>query len=147
MSVITTGVFRIGADAELRYVPSGEAVINLSLAFNYGKKNSENKRPTTWIDAGLWGDRAASLAQHLTKGRSIFAVLEDLHIETYNKRDGTQGSKLVARIGRIDFISGLGDRQEGAAPGPAPAQAPAPRPATKPAGGSGFDDMDDDIPF
>ena len=44
--MILTGLARIGKDAELRYTASNEPVANLSLAFNYGRKGDDGKRPT-----------------------------------------------------------------------------------------------------
>lgn len=151
MSVMT-GVFRLGQDTETRYLPSGEPVANLSLAYSHGKKDQATGfRKSQWIDAGLWGDRATSLAQHLTKGTIVFAVLEDVHIEVFRSRDDSDKAKLVARVASIEFVGPKNrdeDRQQGRQQ-ERPA-APASRPtATAPraAGGSGFDDMDDDIPF
>lgn len=153
---VTTGVFRLGQDAEVRYLPNGDPVATLSLACNYGKKDPNTGfRKSQWYDAGLWGDRAASLAPHLTKGTTVFAVLEDVHIEVYRNRDGAEKAKLAARVASIEFVGGRGDRDSQgdaqaprqASTGPAPA-APASRPARPAAAaGSGFEDMDDDIPF
>jgi single-strand DNA-binding protein len=132
------GLARIGRDVELRHTPNGEAVANLSLAFTYGKRDSDGKRPTQWVEAALWGKRAESLAPYLLKGQQVVAYLEDVSIQTFRKQDGTDGVKLAARVGDLELIAGQGEAQA-----PAPTRAPAPRPAAP----SGFDDMDDDIPF
>jgi single-strand DNA-binding protein len=134
------GLARIGRDVELRHTPNGEAVANLSLAFTYGKRGADGKRPTQWVEAALWGKRAESLAPYLLKGQQVVAYLEDVSIQTFRKQDGTDGVKLAARVGDLELIAGQGEAQ---APAPAPTRAPAPRPAAP----SGFDDMDDDIPF
>ena len=134
------GLARIGKDAEVRYTPSGAAVANVSLAFTYGKKGDDNKRPTQWVDASLWGRRVESLAPYLTKGKQIVAYLEDVHIQTYTKGDGTQASKMAARIADLEFVAG-GEQAESQ-----PRQQPKPQAAPQ-SQGSGFDDMDDDIPF
>jgi single-strand DNA-binding protein len=150
---ILSGVFRLGQDAEVRYLPNGDPVATLSLACNYGKKDpGTGFRKSQWYDAGLWGDRAESLAPHLKKGTTLFVVLEDVHIETYTNRDGATKAKLAARIVSLEFVGsrerdsqGEGQQARPAAAPQAPASRPAaPRPA---AAGSGFDDMDDDIPF
>jgi single-strand DNA-binding protein len=134
------GLFTLGRDAELRTTSGGDQVASLALAYNYGRRAEGGKQPTQWIEAALWGERAAKLAEHLTKGRQFLIGIEDLHIETYDKRDGGQGVKLAGRIGSLEFTRG--EAQRPAAPPPAPA----PKPAAKPS--SGFDDMDDDsIPF
>jgi len=134
------GLARIGKDAEVRYTPSGAAVANVSLAFTYGKKGDDGKRPTQWVDASLWGQRVESLAPYLTKGKQIVAYLEDVHIQTYTKGDGTQASKMAARIADLEFVAG-GEQAESQ-----PRQQPKPQAAPQ-SQGSGFDDMDDDIPF
>lgn len=133
------GLFALGSDAELRYMPNGEPVLNMSLAFNYGPKDNDGKRASQWIDAGLYGKRAESLAEHLTKGTKIYAVLEDPHIETWPKKDGTQGTKLVARIASLEFA---GSNRQATNSASTPAQN-ASRSAGKAA--RGFDDSD--IPF
>jgi single-strand DNA-binding protein len=139
-----TGVFRIGKDAEVRESASGP-VINLALASNYGKKGSDGSRPTQWIEASLWGNRAEKLEQYLTKGQQIYATINDPHIETYPKRDGGEGVKLVGMIGEIELVGSKpsGDRESRPAREDRPArreQKPAPK-------SNSFDDMDDDIPF
>lgn len=134
------GLARIGKDAEVRFTPSGTAVANVSLAFTYGKKGEDGKRPTQWVDASLWGQRVESAAPHLQKGKQIVAYLEDVSTQSYIKGDGTQQTKMVARLADFEFVSeGSGDVQRAALAKPAP--------APRQAGGSGFDDMDDDIPF
>ncbi len=143
------GLARIGRDAELRYTQDGTAVAGVSLAFNYGKKdpNTGNK-PTQWVDASVWGQRAESLAPYLLKGTMLSVTLDDLHIETFPRQDGTQGHKLVGRISAIEFAS----RPESATNAPHQGQQrPAPqrqeRPATPRAPAANLADMDDDIPF
>ena len=131
------GLARIGRDVELRYTNTNEPVANISLAFTYGKKGSDGKRPTQWVEGVLWGKRAESLAPYLRKGGQIVAYLEDVHLQTFQKNDGSPASKLTGRISDIELIGG-GE----SAPAPAPARAPA-----KPkANSSGFDDFDD-VPF
>lgn len=143
------GMMRLGRDAELRYTPNSEPVTNLSLAYQYGKAGQDGKRPTQWIDAALWGKRAEALTQYLTKGGFHCFTLDEVHIQAFTKQDGSAGTKLVARVLDVE----LGSRQEAQAPAaPAPRPAPPPQqraPANAPraGGGSGFDDMDDDVPF
>lgn len=133
------GLAKIGRDAELRRTAAGEAVCSLSLAFNYGRKGEDGKQPTQWLDGALWGKRAESLAQYLVKGQGVMVTLQDVHIETFRKADGSDGVKLAGWVSDIAFAGPAPQRQE--APPPPP---PKPKPAPT---GSGFDDMDDDIPF
>jgi single-strand DNA-binding protein len=134
------GLARIGKDAEVRYTPGGAAVANVSLAFTYGKKGDDGKRPTQWVDASLWGQRAESLAPYIKKGGQIVAYLEDVSIQTFTKSDGTQATKMVARLVDLEFVSGGEQASSQPKPQPKPQAAPQSQ-------GSGFDDMGDDIPF
>lgn len=143
--MIMTGLARLGRDAEVRYLPDGKAVANLALAFNHGKKDGQGNRPTQWVDASIWGDRAEKLVDYLKKGTALVVVLEEPHIETYQK-DGQNVPKLVARVSSLEFAGSpaqSGQPAQQRQDPPPQRQAPAARPST-----SGFDDMDDDsIPF
>ena len=145
--MILTGLARLGRDAEVRFTPQGDPVANLALAFNYGKKGDDGKRPTAWVDAQLWGARAEALAPYLTKGTAVCVVLEDPHIETFERRDGQTGSTLRARVVSLEFASSSerGEQRQKPDGGDAYRQAKEGKPAPKT--GTGFDDMDDDIPF
>lgn len=61
----------VGKDAELRTTQSGDKVLGFSVAVDNGKDSSGNKRPATWFDCAVWGKRAESLAQHITKGSKL----------------------------------------------------------------------------
>ena len=146
-----TGLFTLGRDAETRVTQGGTTLVQLAVAYNYGRKGDDGKKPSQWVRASMFGKQAETLAPYLTKGKQISLVIRDLHIATFQKQDGSSGMKLVARVLDVE----LGSRQDAApAAAPAPAARPAPppqrqAPAPAPRGstGSGFDDMDDDIPF
>jgi single-strand DNA-binding protein len=140
------GLARVGRDVEVRYTQGGDAVASVSLAFSYGRKGDDGKKPTTWLDAALWGKRAEALAPYLTKGTLVTVTCEDAHIETFQKSGGGEGVKLAARITAIDLAGGGQPQQQAPAQQkPQPQQRPAQRQAA-PAGG-GFEDMDSDVPF
>lgn len=145
------GLARLGRDAEIRSTAGGDAVCNLSLAFSWGRKDDSGRRQTTWVEGVLWGKRAEALAEYLVRGQQVMVTIEDVRVETFQKRDGGEGVKLVGKVTSIEFA---GPPPQADAPAPAPRrQAPAPTPAPRqqraaaPAP-SGFDDMDDDsIPY
>lgn len=144
------GLARIGRDVEIRYTQGSDAVASLSLAFSYGRKGDDGKRPTQWVDASLWGKRAEALAPYLKKGGLVSVSLEDVHTEVYQGRSG-EATKVVARVVDIE-LAGSSERQQAAPAAQAPARQQQQRPAQpqRPAPapqGSGFSDMDDDIPF
>lgn len=139
------GLARLGRDAEVRYTQAGKPVATLALAFDYGRKEN-GKRPTQWVDAALFGERAEVLAPYLLKGQQLSVTVDDVHIETFQKSDGTQGVKLTGRVSNIDF-AGSPQQQNGQSQQPQqrPQQRPQSQPAAQPA--QDYDSFDDDIPF
>lgn len=130
-----TKLFRLGNNPQVRFTQNGDAVMSLSLAYNYGRK-VDGKKPSQWIDASLWGKQAEALQPHLSKGMQVVCSIDDLHIEEYEGKNG-KGHKLVGKIVGFDFAGGKPEAS------PARQDEPSPKRAD-----SGFDDMDDgDIPF
>ena len=139
-----TGLFTLGRDAETRVTQGGTTVVQLAVAYNYGRKGEDGKKPSQWVRASMFGKQAETLAPYLTKGKQVSLVIRDLHIATFQKQDGTTGTSLEGVADFDDFARG--PKQEGAAQAPAPA--PAQRPAPAPPPSSGFDEFDSsDVPF
>lgn len=147
------GTFRIGNDPELRYLPDGTAVTNLSLASNYGKRDAQtNRRQTQWVDAVLWGKHAEAVTQYLAKGREVTVTIDEPHNEEFQRHGGGVGYKLTGRISHLQLVGG--DPQQAQQP-----QRAAPQQQQRPAAQQGnagsaspqpapdFDQFDDDIPF
>lgn len=143
------GLARLGRDAEVRFTQAGKPVATLALAFSYGKKEN-GQRPSQWVDAALWGDRAEALAPYLLKGQQLSVTVDDVHIETFPKNDGTQGHKLTWRVSNIEF-AGSPPQQNGQSQPAAQAaprqQAQQPRQQSQPQPAPNYDSFDDDIPF
>ena len=132
---------QLGRDAEVRYLPNGDPVANFSVADSQGKDKT-----TIWWNCQLFGKRAESLSQYLTKGQSV-TVSGNITQRTYQK-DGVDKTAMEIRVSDVALQGGRKDDSQPAprqaAPRPAPSrQAPAHRGSQ----GSGFSDMDDDIPF
>ena len=142
-----TDIGRIGRDTEVRFTPGGDAVANLAIACEYGRKGQDGKRPTQWVDATLWGKQAEAMAPYLVKGQQVHFTIDDAHVETYKKSDGTDGVKLTGKVIIIKFAGSPPDAQQQAQrQTPQQRQAPQQRPAqTKPV--QDADNFDDDIPF
>ena len=126
--MLMTGLARLGNDPEVRYTPDGKPVMDMSLAFNYGRK-VDGKQPSQWISATMWGDRCEKLRPYLGKGQLVFVSMTEPHIEEYKRKDGTTGVSLRARVGELEFA---GSR---------------PQEQASPERSRGFDDLVDDIPF
>ena len=139
-----TGLFTLGRDAETRVTQNGTTVITLALAYNYGRKGEDGKKPSQWVRASMFGKQAEALIPYLTKGKQVSLVIRDLHIATFQKQDGSTGTSLEGVADFDDFARK--PKEVGDAPAPAPK--PAPRPAPPPSAGSGFDEFDgSDVPF
>lgn len=133
------GLARIGRDCELRTTHDGTPVASLSLAMDY---RAGREKATQWVQGDLWGKMAETLTQYLVKGKLVCVTLDDVHIEAFQRRDGTEGTKLVGRVSKLELAGGRDDGERTAPP----AQRQAPKPAPK-ASANAFSDMDDDIPF
>jgi len=156
------GTFRIGNDPELRYLPDGTAVTNLSLASNYGKRDpATGRRETQWVDAVLWGKHAESVTQYLAKGNEVTVTIDDPHNEEFQRHgNGGMGYKLTGRISNLQLVGGRPAESEPrtgqASQRPAPQQQPQQQRTsgqtqqTRPAGQTAPQPepfFDDDIPF
>ena len=143
-----------GRDPEIRYLPSGQAVANVSVATTTRRKDKtsgESIETTEWHRVTFF-DRLAEIAgEYLKKGNPVYVEGRLKYGKFTNKEGHEQNTcDIVATEMQL-----LGNRQGAGAPGEEGgyARASAPRPATpaaRPAAakpGSGFDDMDDDIPF
>jgi single-strand DNA-binding protein len=150
-----------GRDPEIRYLPSGQAVANISIATTSRRKDrtsGETVEDTQWHRVTFY-DRLAEIAgEYVKKGRPIY-IEGRLKYGKYTDQAGVEKNTVDIIATEMQLLGGRegmggpsgGDdeggvpaRRPAAAPRPA-ASAPAGKPAAKPA--SGFDDMDDDIPF
>lgn len=96
---------RIGRDAELRSTRDGKSVANFSLAVD--EYAGQNERKTLWVDCSMWGERAAKLAQYLTKGTPV-AVSGQVGIRTYESNGETRAA-LTLRVSEVTLLGGRAD--------------------------------------
>jgi single-strand DNA-binding protein len=144
-----------GRDPEVRYLPSGQAVANVSIATSTKRKDKnsgETIEDTQWHRITFY-DRLAEIAgEYVKKGRPIY-VEGRLKYGTYtDKTTGVEKNTVDIIATELQLLGGRegmgGPSEDGASRAPArsaPPAASAPRAATP--AKSGFDDMDDDIPF
>ena len=161
----------LGRDAELRYLPSGTAVCNFSVASSErwkDKETGEQVERTEWLRCNAFDKLAEICGEWLKKGSLVF-VEGSLQTRKYNDKDGNEQTSVECKLTTMKM---LGGKPEGAAAGvgrgeqqqerqpaqrqqeqqsrqqAAPARrAPASRPQQDARPATGFDDMDDDIPF
>lgn len=132
---------QLGKDAEVRYLPNGDPVASFSVADSQGRE-----KPTIWWRCSLFGKRAESLAPYLTKGQAV-TVSGTVTEREYTDKDGTQKKAMEVRV--QDVAMQGGKRESERSNSPLVQQSEPRRQAaakTAPAG-SGFDDMESDIPF
>jgi len=155
-------VGNLGRDPEMRSFPSGDRVANVTIATTdrwKDKTSGEMKEATEWHRVVFNGRLAEIAGEYLRKGSQVY-IEGSLRTRKWTDKDGVE--KYTTEI-RADQMQMLGKREGMGGPSAdedggydsaprrsaPPSRAPAPaaqRPAaSKPA--SGFDDMDDDIPF
>jgi single-strand DNA-binding protein len=139
-------VGHLGADPEIRYLPSGEAVANLRLATtDVWKDKAGNKQEATeWHRISFFGRQAEICSQYLKKGSQIY-VEGSIRTRKWQDKEGQDRYTTEIRGDRMQMLGGRPAGSEGAPA--APHQPTSSRPAAAPSGGGGFEDFSDDIPF
>ncbi len=165
-------VGNLGRDPESRTFPSGDQVCNVTIATTdkwKDKASGEMKEATEWHRLVFNGRLAEIAAQYLRKGSQIY-VEGQIRTRKFTDKEGVEKFATEIRVDQMQMLGsrqGMGGPQGGGdddggysqggggggggyaprAPAAAP-RAPAPAPRQAPAkSSSGFDDMDDDIPF
>lgn len=127
-------VGNLGNDPEMRYLPSGDAVCNISVATTDKWKNKASgdmKEATEWHRIAFFGRLAEVAGEYLKKGSQVY-VEGSIQTKKYTDKDGVE--KYATQI-KGHTLQMLGSKEGGAQEG---RQAPADK--------SGID-LDDDIPF
>ena len=138
-------VGNLGRDPELRYTPQGTPVCSFTIASNERRKDKsgEVQDITTWFRGTLFGQRAETFAQYLTKGKPVY-VEGRLRQEVWTDREGKERTTLEINVTDFNFVgNGNGNGAGGASAGNEGR-------AKSKSGSSGESDADisdDDIPF
>lgn len=118
----------LGGDPDVRYLPDGKCVANVSIATSekWKDSNGEKQEKTTWHRVVFFGKLAEVVAQYLKKGAPVF-VEGRIDIQKWTDKDGIDrwSAQIIAREMQM-----LGGKREGSTDRP-----PEPPP------------LDDDIPF
>ena len=134
----------LGADPETKFMPSGDALTNLSIATTekWKDKDGNQQESTEWHKVTFWGRRAEVIAEYFRKGDQIYV---EGQIQTRKWQDKEGNDRWSTEIKGRDFqfcgqasgSKGSGQRRE---------EAPQPDSAT-PAPAAKQEEFDDDIPF
>ncbi len=140
----------LGADPDTRYMPSGGAVTNLSVATSDSwkdKQTGEQKERTEWHKVAMFGRLAEIAAEYLRKGSKVY-VEGRLQTRKWQDRDGNDRYTTEVIANEMQMLDGRGGG--GAAPyGGGGGGSSSSQPPSGGGGGSAppADDFDDDIPF
>ena len=160
----------LGRDPEVRYLPSGDAVANFSIATseNWKDRNGQRQERTEWHNISMFGRLAEIAGQYLKKGSKVY-IEGRIQSRKYTGKDGIERTAYDIVASEMKMLDGRnsgsspyeGGDQYAAAPSsprqqsaqnynepayaaepPAPPRRQAAAPAPAP-----IDDIDDDIPF
>ena len=115
-------VGNLGRDPEMRYMPDGTAVTNLSVATNRrwtDRASGDQREETVWFRVSVWGPQAESVNQYLSKGRQVLvegrlqADPETGGPRMFTRQDGTVGASYEIRAFSVQFLGGREDMGAG----------------------------------
>lgn len=142
----------LGKDPETRYMSNGDAVTNITLATtdNWKDKNGEKQEKTEWHRITFYRKLAEIAGEYLKKGKSVYIEgrletrkwTDKQNVERYTTDIIATDMKMLGGGGRSDRGDSAQDDGFEQSKSSSPARSHSRAPA-----GTGFDDMDDDIPF
>jgi len=100
-----TIIGNLGRDPEMRYIPSGQAVTNMSVATNRKwTKDGEKQEETVWFRVSVWGAQAESCNQYLKSGSKVLVEGRMKSPEVYEV-DGEHRCSLEMTAQNVLFLS------------------------------------------
>ena len=91
---------RLGKDPEMRYMPSGTAVLNFSIAHNWQYKN---QNITKWVNGTVWADLAEEANGKFAKG-DLVVTKGPITFRTWHRNDGTAVEEVELRAASIEKV-------------------------------------------
>jgi len=134
---------RLGKDPEIRYMPSGVAVMNVSMATSEqwkDKESGEKKERTEWHNLVAFKNLAEICGEYLKKGDQAYF---EGRLVTRKWQDKEGNNRYTTEV-HVSNMMMLGGKGGGGDPGNAKAQSQA---AVHEEGGQFTPEFDDDIPF
>ena len=95
----------LGRDCELKYLQNGDAIANFSIADSMGKDKG-----TIWWNCTLYGKRAESLSQYLTKGQAV-TVSGSVTEREWTDKEGSKRKNMDVRVNDIALQGGRRDAE------------------------------------
>ena len=139
-------VGNLGQDPEIRYMPNGNAVANISVATSEtwkDKQTGESKDKTEWHRVVIFGKLAEIAGEYLKKGSQVY-IEGQLQTRKWQDQSGIDHytTEIVVNIGGTMQILGTRQNEQDISNGNRPTQFV--KPATPP---QSEVDLDDGIPF
>jgi single-strand DNA-binding protein len=137
-------VGNLGKDPEVRYMPNGNAVANITLATSESwkdKQTGEQQEKTEWHRVVMFRRLGEIAGEYLKKGSQVYI---EGKLQTRKWQDNSGNDRYTTEIvaNEMQMLGGRGGGSAGYSADSAPASKAAPAPAA-----AGADDFDDDIPF
>ena len=141
-------VGNLGRDPETKYMPSGDAVADFSIAVNrrYKDRQGEWKDETTWVRITCFGKTAEFAANHLHKGKSVF-VEGRLRENRWETPEGQKRSQIEVIADRLQFAAPKGAESGGGEQYSSAPSEPAHERTAAPPVNAGEGTTNDDLPF
>lgn len=144
-------VGNLGQDPEIRYMPNGGAVANITLATSESwrdKATGEQKEKTEWHRVVLFGKLAEVAGEYLKKGSQIY-IEGKLNTRKWTDQAGVEKYTTEVHVNVGGTMQMLGGKAEGGKPAQSGAQQSRPAQQSQPATQNNEPpmDFDDDIPF
>jgi len=103
----------LGRPPEMRYLPSGQAVTNISVATSrkYTDSNEQKVDETTWFKVSIWGAQAEAVNQYLKQGSKVLVIgrlrpdPETGGPNIWTRNDGTPGASFEITASQVVFLS------------------------------------------
>jgi single-strand DNA-binding protein len=137
-------VGNLGGDPETRYMPSGSAVTNLTVATNESwkdKQTGEQKDRTEWHKVAMFNRLAEIAAEYLRKGSQVY-IEGKLRTRKWQDKNGQDRWTTEIIADEMQMLGGRGGGGGSAPMSSRPDSGPSSAPPQ-----AGPDDFDDDIPF
>lgn len=117
----------LGGDPEVRYTPSGAAVVNVNLATNesWTDRSGERQERTEWHRLVLWSKLAEIAGQYLRKGSKVF-VEGRLQTRSWDDQGGQKRYTTEVVVNDLQMLDGRGEGGDAGAPGGPPPGGPPP---------------------
>lgn len=97
----------LGADPELKYLPSGQAVCEMRVAttFEYKDKSDQKQERTEWHKVVVWGKTAENVSKYLRKGQQTY-VEGRLQTRSWDSPDGKKNYTTEIVAEQVVFLRG-----------------------------------------